>query len=78
MGLVLFSKCHSEKESKNHMISPHGLEFYLIFGVDWFDLFRNKRVSRLCLHFLGFLGHLETMCSELLLVQKRFVKNVCQ
>ena len=24
-------------------------------------------MSRLCLHFLGLLGHLETMCSELLL-----------
>ena len=50
MGSVLFSKCHSEKESKNHMISPHGLEFYVIFGVDWFDLFRVANVCRDCVY----------------------------
>lgn len=50
MGSVLFSKCHSEKESKDHLISPHGLEFYLIFGVDWFDLFRVPNVCRDCVY----------------------------
>lgn len=32
------------------MISPHGLEFYLIFGVDWFDLFRVTNVCRDCVY----------------------------
>ena len=47
---VSFILIHSEKESKDHLISPHGLEFYLIFGVDWFDLFRVPNVCRDCVY----------------------------
>ena len=54
-----------------------GILSYFWCRLVWF-VSCTKRVSRLCLHFLGLLGHLETMCSELLLVQKRFVKNDCQ